>query len=105
MGTPSTSPGGHADTCVTVVDASAFYKHLHSSKRLKDTKLGENVETEEAEGLISQVLANQIEYADVVALNKTDLIPADKLADIREAIQALNPKATVIPCTFGKVSC
>lgn len=89
---------------MTVVDASMFFKHLHNSKRLNETDLAENVETEEAEGLICQLMANQIEYADVIAVNKTDLLLPDKLKEVTTAVKALNPKAKVIQCTFGEVN-
>lgn len=92
-----------ADTCVTVVDASTFFKHLHNSKRLNETELGQNADTEEAEALICQLMANQIEYADVVALNKTDLLKSDDIDDVTKAVQSLNPKAKVMPCEQGQV--
>lgn len=41
----------------------------------------------------------------MIALNKTDLLLPDSLKDVSKAIKALNPKAKVIPCTFGEVLC
>eukprot|EP00892_Ulva_mutabilis_P000080 jgi/Ulvmu1/10072/UM006_0019.1 len=92
------------DTCVTVVDASMFFKHLHSSKRLNETELAQDADTEEAEALICQLMASQIEYADLIALNKTDLLPPGELEDVTKAVQALNRKSKVITCTQGEVA-
>jgi G3E family GTPase len=103
--TMSTDRCLHADTCVTVLDVSTFFKYLHSGEALKNTELGENVDTDEAEALICQVLVNQVEYADVVVLNKTDLLAPGKLEDVTKAVQALNPRARMLPCAFGQVSC
>jgi G3E family GTPase len=80
-----------------------FFKHLHNSKRLNQTELAQSLDSEEAQALVCQLMANQIEYADVIALNKTDLLQADKLQEVRKAVQALNPKASVISCTYGEV--
>lgn len=88
---------------MTVVDASTFFKHLHNSKRLNETELGQNADTEEAEALICQLMANQIEYADIVALNKTDLLRTDDLEQVTKAVASLNPKSKVITCQQGQV--
>ena len=80
-----------------------FFKHLHNSKRLNETHLAENIESDEGDALICQLMANQIEYADVIALNKTDLLLPDKLAEVTKAVKSLNPKAKVIPCEHGEV--
>ncbi len=61
------------DAVVALVDA----KHL--PLRLKDTKEAED----------------QIAFADVVILNKTDLVSADELADVEAAVRAINPSATI----------
>lgn len=88
---------------MTVVDASLFFKHLQTSKRLNETELAKDCELEEASALICEVLANQIEYADVIALNKTDLLKEADVKDVTKAVALLNPKAKVIPCSYGKV--
>jgi G3E family GTPase len=93
-----------ADTCVTVVDASAFFGHLNRVQRLLDTSLGDGVGTEEGEGLICQLLVSQIEYADVVVLNKRDLVGEIQLKEVRRVVHGLNSRAKVLECSFGKVS-
>jgi G3E family GTPase len=92
------------DTCVTVVDASAFSGHLSCVQRLKDTSLGDGADTAEGEGLICQLLVSQIEYADVVVLNKRDLVEESQMKEVRRAVQGLNCRARVLECEFGKVS-
>lgn len=95
----------HADTCVTVVDSSMFFKHLHSAKRLRDSELGDGVETDETEELTSQLLVNQVEFADVILLNKTDLLEQVDMLSVKDTLEMLNPSARVIPCSFSQVRC
>ncbi|KAF6261691.1 CobW/HypB/UreG, nucleotide-binding domain-containing protein [Scenedesmus sp. NREL 46B-D3] len=61
------------DTCVTVVDASVFLDNLHSIEELRD-RYGEAQVPEGDERTISNLLLDQIEFADVILLNKTDLL-------------------------------
>lgn len=95
-----------------MVDASTFFKYLNEGKAMADSELcdqgcehgdHEPQDCSETEVLICQLLVQQIEYSDVVALNKTDMVPADKLQQVLKAIKAINPKADVIPCSYGDV--
>lgn len=61
------------DTCVTVVDASVFLDNLHSIEELRD-RYGEDQVPEGDDRTISNLLLDQIEFADVILLNKTDLL-------------------------------
>lgn len=53
---------------------------------------------------VAQLMAVQIEKADVVLMNKTDLATEDELRTSEEVIQALNPEGSVMKATFGRVS-
>eukprot|EP00892_Ulva_mutabilis_P002327 jgi/Ulvmu1/12095/UM084_0020.1 len=91
------------DTLVTVVDSSMFFRHLHSVKRLRDTALADDTEADEADAPVSQLLVTQIESADVIVLNKTDLLEARHLDTVKATLDEFNPAARVIPCAFSKV--
>ena len=92
-----------ADTCVTVVDCSMFFHYLNTDKRLRDTELAEGVEADETEELTSQLLVNQVEFADVILMNKTDLLPPEDMSTVLATLKTLNPRARIIPCSFSQV--
>ena len=80
-----------------------FFQHLHSDKRLRDTVLAEGVEADETQELTSQLLVTQVEFADVVLLNKTDLLGDDDLKTVEATLAKLNPSARLIRCSFSQV--
>lgn len=90
----------YIDTMVTVVDAFNFFKDFGSSELLVDREL---TELDEDYRTIVNLLTDQIEFADVIILNKTDLVDEDTLAVLQAAIQKLNPRAKIIKSSFGKV--
>jgi G3E family GTPase len=88
------------DTMVTVVDGVAFLKDYGSTDRLADR--GETA-GEGDERLLVDLLIEQIEFADVIVVNKTDLMtPAgrDRLIAI---LRTFNPTARIIPAVHGRV--
>jgi G3E family GTPase len=85
------------DAVVTVVDARQFHDALGPDgvdRRAPD---------DEADRPLSDLLAEQVEAADLVVCNKTDLVDEDERARVREAIGALGPDAAVIETTFAAV--
>lgn len=96
----SLSDVARLDTMVTVVDACNFLKDYSSSDYLSER--GESM-GEEDERTIVDLLVEQIEFCDVIVLNKADLIGADDFARLTGILQALNPRADIIPAHFGKV--
>ncbi|CAJ1961353.1 unnamed protein product [Cylindrotheca closterium] len=97
------------DTCVTVVDALHFPKYLSSLERFKDIfddgldQAATNSE-EEGEKSISQLMIEQVEFANVIVLNKTDMVSSEKeLNTSRALIKTLNPKAKVITASHGQI--
>jgi G3E family GTPase len=99
--------GGHMladvadlDTMVTVVDAKNFLQDWDSSQQLKDRRA---LQADGDERMIVDLLNDQVEFANVIIINKCDLVsPAD--ADRLEAIlRQLNPKARFIRADHGKV--
>ena len=89
------------DTMVTVVDAFNFFKDFGSSEKLIDRDLT-NIEGDYR--TIVNLLTDQIEFANVIILNKTDLVNQNTLGVLRGMLHKLNPKAEVIESSFSKVS-
>ena len=80
------------DTMVTVVDARNFLNDYYGTEELRDR--GQQVSEEDGRTIV-HLLTDQIEFANVILINKTDAVNAEELKDIRGVIQALNPKAKV----------
>lgn len=89
------------DTMVTVVDAASFFKYMESSDSLLELGIGAG-ETDDRS--VVDLLIDQVEFANVIILNKTDLIAADQLERLQGLLAQLNPEAKIIHSTFGKVS-
>ena len=90
----------YVDTMVTVVDAFNFFKDFGSPETLMDRDLT-NIEDDYR--TIVNLLTDQIEFANVIILNKTDLVSKEQLGVLRAAIGKLNPGARIIESSFSKV--
>lgn len=91
----------YIDTMVTVVDAFNFFKDFGSPETLVDRAL---TDIEDDFRTIVNLLTDQIEFANVILLNKTDLVSAETLGVLKAAIHKLNPAAKIIESSFSKVS-
>ena len=89
------------DTLVTVVDASRFRDLYMSTKTLQDT--GEGV-TEDDDRSLVQLLVEQVEFANVIVLTKTDLTTPEMCERVRGIVHTLNPSARVVEAVHGDVS-
>lgn len=89
------------DTCVTVVDAVNFLSTFETTDFLAD-RWG-NSGQQEDERTISDLMTDQVEFADVIILNKTSLVKLKKKRKILQVIKALNPIARVIETDYCKV--
>ena len=89
------------DTMVTVVDARNILKELNTLDTLADRAL-EVDETDER--TIVDLLMDQIEFADVIILNKVDLIDTLEMKRISALLTRLNPRAKLIHTTYGRVN-
>ena len=90
----------YVDTMVTVVDAFNFLKDFSSSDYLTTRELT-NIEGDNR--TIVNLLTDQIEFANVIILNKIDLVSEDQLEELRAIIQKLNPEASIIITEKSKV--
>lgn len=88
------------DTMVTVVDAANFLNDLKSAEELRDRRIGLD-ETDDRD--ISLLLVEQIEFANVIVLNKTDLVSDDERQTLRAMLQKLNCEAVVVEAVRGNV--
>ncbi len=90
----------YIDTMVTVVDALNFFKDYGSSELLLDRDL---TDMDNDYRTIVNLLTDQVEFADVIIINKADLVTEQTVGVLKSALKKLNPKAQVIESTFGKV--
>ena len=81
------------DTMVTVVDAFHFLKDYESTEDLKDRQL--ELGEDDARS-IAHLLIEQVEFADVILLNKTDLVSEEDLKSLHGIIRSLNRDAKII---------
>ena len=90
----------YIDTMVTVVDAFNFFKDFGSPETLMDREL---TDIDGDYRTIVNLLTDQIEFANVILLNKTDLVTQKQLGILNAAIQKLNPGAKIIESSFSKI--
>ncbi|HZG61731.1 MAG TPA: GTP-binding protein [Anoxybacillus sp.] len=88
------------DTMVTVVDANRFWADFASGESLLDRKQAVD-ETDTRE--VVDLLIEQIEFANVILLNKVDLISPEDAKELEGVLKKLNPEAKIIQTTFGQV--
>ncbi|OJJ43649.1 hypothetical protein ASPZODRAFT_123337 [Penicilliopsis zonata CBS 506.65] len=90
------------DTTVTVIDAFNVLSNLDTADFLSD-RYGADAVIPEDERTISDLLVDQIEFADVLVLNKIETVDADTRKRIHELIGLLNPTARLIECSYSRV--
>lgn len=90
----------YIDTMVTVVDGFNFFKDFGSAKTLEDIK-ATNIDNDTR--TIVNLLVDQIEFANVIILNKTDLITQKQQELLIATITKLNPVAKILLSEMGNV--
>ena len=88
------------DTMVTVIDAVNFLKDYEEARSLKET--GESLGDED-ERSVSDLLIDQVEFADVILISKTDLVKSPNVDRLTAILKTLNTKARIIPIMNGKI--
>ncbi|TPQ16530.1 GTP-binding protein [Streptomyces sporangiiformans] len=88
------------DTMVTVVDAANFLPELAQGDDLSERGLDQY---EDDERTVSDLLTDQIEFADVIVLNKLDLVDAEAADRLRAMLSRLNPVARIVPAVHGRI--
>ena len=89
----------YVDTMVTVVDAFNF-NDFGSDEKLVDRDM---TDMEDDFRTIVNLLTDQIEFANVIILNKVDLVNKEDIGVLRSAIKKLNPSARIIESSFAKI--
>ncbi|WP_299092509.1 GTP-binding protein [uncultured Metabacillus sp.] len=89
------------DAMITVVDANRFWHDFSSGESLLDRKQATD-ESDTRE--VSDLLIDQIEFANIIVVNKADLVPEEDLLEIKAVIHKLNPGALILESTFSKVA-
>jgi G3E family GTPase len=97
----SLSDVARLDTMLTVVDAASLLNDYSSEDFL--AQRGESLGDDD-ERTIVDLLVDQIEFADTIIINKTDLVDAEQLALVRKVIRALNPVAELVETDHGQVA-
>lgn len=88
------------DTMISLVDASTFLNQLRRGRSL----VSENIEaTPQDDRTISDLLVDQVEFADLILITKTDLVDAAETERVIAAVRAMNPRARVVPVTHGVI--
>ena len=85
----------HLDCIVTVVDALRMRDEFASGNDLMKPSIGE----EDIENLVIQ----QIEFCNIILLNKASEVSSEELACVKQIVRTLQPKAEIIECDYGNV--
>ena len=88
------------DTMVTVVDASTFRSEFHGEDDLVDREMGLSDEDDRS---IADLLTDQVEFADVILVNKCDLVDEEELRRVEAMIRSLNADAKLIRTVNSEV--
>ena len=94
----SLSDVAELDTMVTVVDAVNFLKDYDEAKSIQET--GESLGDED-ERSVADLLVEQIEFANVLLISKTDLVSSKEIEKLNAILRSLNTSANIIPISNG----
>jgi len=90
----------YLDTITTVVDAPRFVTDVMEAKDLAEVGLEADREDNR---VVSDILVEQVEFADMLLVNKTDCVSEEDLTQLLALLRELNPKAKVITSQYGSV--
>jgi G3E family GTPase len=94
----------HLDTCITVVDAINFSDDIETTDYLADRWGSKNNLMNEEDRTVTDLLVDQIEFSDVVIINKASGISKRLLKKVKKIVKTLNPVAEIITTNYSKVS-
>ena len=89
------------DTMVTVVDAVNFVKDYDQAKSLQEA--GESM-GEDDERSVADLLVDQVEFADIILISKTDLVTSKEVERLTAILKTLNTDAKIIPIENGNIN-
>lgn len=88
------------DTMVTVVDAFNFLQDYQEAAYLRERGAALN---DDDDRTVVDLLIEQVEFCDVMVINKVDLVCKEDLARLEGILRTLNPRARVVHARFGQV--
>jgi G3E family GTPase len=107
MAFDSEEPGGellgdiaNLDTMVTVVDGCNFFRDYHDGRELSSVGLAMDALDNRT---LPDLLAEQIEFANVLVLNKCDLLTPGQADELEAFLRCLNPEAKILRSMFSRV--
>ncbi|UTW05873.1 zinc metallochaperone GTPase ZigA [Pseudomonas benzenivorans] len=89
------------DTLVTVVDGVNFLRDFHAAEDLSSR--GETL-GEEDQRSITDLLIEQVEFADVILISKIDLISQTEREELTAILRGLNTHAEILPISMGQIA-
>jgi G3E family GTPase len=91
------------DTAVTVVDAANLLDNFSTAHNLSDRWKADTTLNPEDERTVTDLLVDQIEFADVIVLNKLDMVDEQTKDKVVQIVKQLNPVAKTIEAQYSKV--
>lgn len=88
------------DTLVTVVDGGRFFSELNSLESLRTRNWHADSEDQRT---ISHLQCDQVEFSNVIVLNKCDLMDAEEKETVKRLLASMNPSAVIVESSFGQV--
>lgn len=88
------------DTMVTVIDAGSFLRDYFDTSELNEKGIGLSKEDDRS---IVDLLVDQVEFCNVIFINKVDLVTAEELDRLRIVLNRLNPEARILTGSFGDI--
>ncbi|WP_214874449.1 GTP-binding protein [Exiguobacterium sp. CH10] len=91
----------YIDAMVTVVDAYRFFKDFNSGESLMERQ--QAVDTGDVREVVD-LLVDQVEFADIIVLNKADRVSEEELQEMKGLLKTLNPSARLLTSTYSNVA-
>ena len=91
--------------CVTVIDLSTFWNNLYSVEDVSDRDADGRRITDEGEELsIAELLVEQVEFSNLILLNKMDLVDESATKSVEELVKRLRPDTSILRTTHSESS-
>ena len=88
------------DTMLTVVDAATWLDEYTNQQTLLERGMAV---TDEDDRTLADLLVEQVEFANVILINKTDLVTPEELARLKSYLHRFNPDAVVLESNYGRI--
>lgn len=89
------------DAVVSIVDVSRFWDNFQSGEKIEQRKAQGDIDEEDRD--IRDLLIDQIEFCNVLLLNKCDLLENEKINKIEQLVRKLQPEAKIIRTVQAKI--